>query len=218
MDPPAFTRGKEKEAKEARLREGLGSEGEDSGEEDQRKGKKRKKKGKKGKKRKRDEVEEGEDIEGVTRAPAPSADNSNEPQPIPIDPQLLNDGILAGTLASEPPMPLFLPEEGVPVNGANVIPPGDAATDVLDVEADEILADEVNQFLAAPQGQRLNSELEAAEEEERRRREAEAAEDELKGLDEEELDAFLLSEDEIKMKERVWVEINRDYLEALAGS
>ncbi|TFK60672.1 hypothetical protein BDN72DRAFT_828758 [Pluteus cervinus] len=40
--------------------------------------------------------------------------------------------------------------------------------------------------------------------------------DELKGLDEEELDRFLLSEDEIKIKERVWVELNRDYLEALA--
>ena len=41
--------------------------------------------------------------------------------------------------------------------------------------------------------------------------------DELLGLDEDELDAFLLTEDEIKIKERVWVEMNRDYLEAIAG-
>ncbi|KAH6897682.1 cyclin-like protein, partial [Coprinopsis sp. MPI-PUGE-AT-0042] len=41
--------------------------------------------------------------------------------------------------------------------------------------------------------------------------------DELTGLDESELDKFLLSPAEVKIKERVWVELNRDYLEALAG-
>jgi Brf1-like TBP-binding domain len=41
--------------------------------------------------------------------------------------------------------------------------------------------------------------------------------DELTGLDEAELDKFLLSPAEVKIKERVWVELNRDYLEALAG-
>ena len=47
-----------------------------------------------------------------------------------------------------------------------------------------------------------------------------ADEDELLGLDEyeSELDAFILSEEEVRVKERVWVEINRDYLEALAGT
>lgn len=217
VDPPAFTRGKEKEAKEARIREGLGSEDEEGeGEEGDRRKKKKKKKDKdkRGKKRKRGEVEEGEDIEGVTSAPAPTADNNNTPQ-VPIDPQLLNEGILEGTLAPEPT--LFLPEEGIPLTASGTNG-DDAPPDVIDAEADGILAEEVNQFLSAPEGQEVNAELDAAEEEERRRREAEAAaEDELKGLDEEELDAFLLSEEETKMKERVWVEINRDYLEALAG-
>ncbi|KAM6499847.1 BRF1 domain containing protein [Amanita muscaria] len=37
------------------------------------------------------------------------------------------------------------------------------------------------------------------------------------GLNDDELDRFLLSEDEVKIKERVWVELNRDYLEALAA-
>ena len=37
------------------------------------------------------------------------------------------------------------------------------------------------------------------------------------GLDDEELDRFLLDEEEAKIKERVWVELNKDYLEALAG-
>ncbi|KLO10354.1 hypothetical protein SCHPADRAFT_916374 [Schizopora paradoxa] len=221
VDPPAFTRGKEKEAREAKLREGLGTEDEEDDEQEEvgrRRRTKKKKKDKKGKKRKRGEGEEGEDIEGVTNAPALSADNNNVPQHIPIDPQLLNEGILEGTLAPEPT--LFLPEEGIPVNakGTNGANPSDAPSDIIDAEADDILAEEVNQFLSAPEGQEVNAELDAAEEEERRRREAAAAaEDELKGLDEEELDAFLLSEDEIKMKERVWVEINRDYLEALAA-
>ena len=38
-----------------------------------------------------------------------------------------------------------------------------------------------------------------------------------RGLDEDELDRFILTEEEVRVKERVWVEINRDYLEALAG-
>ena len=37
------------------------------------------------------------------------------------------------------------------------------------------------------------------------------------GLNKEELDRFILSEDEVNIKECVWVELNRDYLEALAG-
>ena len=37
------------------------------------------------------------------------------------------------------------------------------------------------------------------------------------GLDDEELDRFLLTEDEVRIKERVWVELNKDYLEAIAG-
>lgn len=42
---------------------------------------------------------------------------------------------------------------------------------------------------------------------------AAAEEDALLGLDEAELDAFILTEEEAKIKERVWVEFNRDYLE-----
>ena len=46
-----------------------------------------------------------------------------------------------------------------------------------------------------------------------------ADDDELGPMDgfEDELDAFLLSEEEIRIKERVWVETNRDYLESIAG-
>ena len=46
-----------------------------------------------------------------------------------------------------------------------------------------------------------------------------AGDDELGPMDgfEDELDAFLSSEEEIRIKERVWVEMNRDYLESVAG-
>lgn len=39
-------------------------------------------------------------------------------------------------------------------------------------------------------------------------------ENDLDDLDEAELDSFILSEDEVKIKERVWMEFNKDYLEA----
>jgi len=38
--------------------------------------------------------------------------------------------------------------------------------------------------------------------------------DDLADLDEEELDSFILNEEEVKIKERVWMEFNKDYLEA----
>ena len=38
--------------------------------------------------------------------------------------------------------------------------------------------------------------------------------DELTGLDEEELDRFILTPDEVRIKERVWMEFNKDWLEA----
>lgn len=43
------------------------------------------------------------------------------------------------------------------------------------------------------------------------------ANDPLVGLDEAELDCFILNDDEVRIKERVWMEFNKDYLEILAG-
>lgn len=39
----------------------------------------------------------------------------------------------------------------------------------------------------------------------------------LDGLDEEEIDSYILSEDDVRVRERIWVEHNKDYLEAVAG-
>ena len=41
--------------------------------------------------------------------------------------------------------------------------------------------------------------------------------DELLRLNEEELDRFILNEEEVRIKECVWVEFNKDYLKAIAG-
>lgn len=41
--------------------------------------------------------------------------------------------------------------------------------------------------------------------------------DRLDDLDEDELDAFILTEEEVEMKRRVWMETNKDYLKELAG-
>lgn len=91
------------------------------------------------------------------------------------------------------------------------------ASEPFPVEAslDEALIEEVSAFLDTAQGAELSGALDDAES----RRAAAMEEDaELLGLDEEELDAFILTEEEVKIKERVWVEMNREYLENLAGT
>ena len=84
----------------------------------------------------------------------------------------------------------------------------------LDETVDAAVAQEVSDFLANVQSSRLN---EALDEAEQRRREQYTGDDELLGLDEEELDRFILTEEEVRWKERIWVEMNKDYLEAIAG-
>lgn len=215
MDPPAYTEGKEREAreKEKELQVDV-----DVGEEDDANGmasrmKRRKKKGKKRKRGKEVEVEEN------TPAPPDKLADVSRPEP-PIDPQLLKEGILSEI----PDIPLFLPDvpstaaqvQGVvPTNGG---PPANTTDNEcplpLDATVDSALADEVTTFLQNQQGSQISGALDEADE---RRHAGFTGDDELLGLDETELDAFILTEDEVMIKERVWVEINKDYLEALAG-
>ncbi|TFY61814.1 hypothetical protein EVG20_g6911 [Dentipellis fragilis] len=325
-DPPAFIKGKEKDAEDA--------EGEEEGEEIEglESGRKKKRKGKavKGKGRKRRRVEDSED-EAEHEAPAQVSDAGSQ---VPhIDPALLNQGILAGTIQTEP---LFLPDHdaGAPPEGsqsqtvaahtdevnidpsllgpstqqtlvatqtilvsslmpipsqtptlvdkassaANVATEEDAdisGPNPLEAALDTALAQEVSTFLSTEQASMLSAALSEADQ--RRQDEAEArrqaamrhkhgephllapvngfvdelneaepsftkgeedkddehgygegqefagedqeesAELDLTGLDDAELDAFLLSEDEVKIKERIWVEMNREYLEAIAA-
>ncbi|KAN0100867.1 Cyclin-like protein [Tylopilus felleus] len=197
MDPPAFTKGREREDKE---KEQAGNQPKET------KSKKRKVK------RKRVDStseEEGAEVEPPSQQVAPP--------PPAIDPVLFNQGILVGTTA---PPPLFFPEDDEETTYVHIDPllrMGDEITQsVTDIEqtVDQALAEEVATFLQNSQSLMLTEALNEAEE----RRHAQFAEvDELKGLDEEELDRFLLSEEEVNVKERVWVEMNREYLEGIAA-
>ena len=222
MDPPAFTKGRERELKDTEEPENGGEE--EGDDETEGRGKKRKKKKKR--KRKRDEVNE-DDADAVDAVDMPVVSPARQP----FDPQFLGEGILAGTsevplflpapddddqlqnnidpvlLAEEPPQPQPVSREGLQNLESEPSNPVDEAVDV-------VLAEEVSEFLVGDQGARLASALDAAEE---RRQAGLTTDDELLGLNEAELDAFILNEDEVRMKERVWVEINKDYLEALAG-
>ncbi|KAG9006587.1 transcription factor TFIIIB subunit brf1 [Tulasnella sp. JGI-2019a] len=68
------------------------------------------------------------------------------------------------------------------------------------------------------QAEEVTAEVEEQEQQQRGARKKRApVEDKLDDLDEEELDAFLLTDEEVKLKTRVWVELNREYLEKLAA-
>ncbi|KAJ2924283.1 hypothetical protein H1R20_g12815, partial [Candolleomyces eurysporus] len=227
MDPPAYTKGKEKEEAERKARERV-ENGEE--EEDWGKKKKKRKKGKGKGKRKRDDDDDEEDLEP-------------EPQPVHLDPSLFNQGILAGTLLPPPPPPPEMdlsnidpvllqqvwqapPLNGQPFQANGFAPPpfpgpvptvpldSDPTATLVDQTVSMVVAEEVSIFLQNKEGAALSHALDEAEE---RRLAAIQAGDDLEGLDEEELDRFILSEEEVKVKERVWVELNKDYLEALAA-
>jgi transcription factor IIIB subunit 2 len=219
MDPPAFIKGKEKE------RATKGAEGEDATEETGRVRKRSSKADKR--KRKRRRINESDEEGGGGIPP------TDVPQTY-LDPVLFNSGILAGTSETEP---LFLPDPGEethesqtgptllvgqPSDDTIVLPPlqavnsgsvADAVTP-LEVEVNNLLTEEVAEFLLNDQGAQLSAVLNEVNE---RRMAGFQPVDELTGLDEEELDQFLMTEEEVRIKERVWVEMNREYLEAIAG-
>jgi transcription factor IIIB 90 kDa subunit len=217
MDPPAFIKGKEKE----RVTKGAETDQEASEET----GKLRRRPSKADKrKRKRRRINES-DEEGGGEVPPDDAQRSY------LDPALFNTGILAGTTQPEP---LFLPEPGEEIRdsqvgptllvgqppGESIVLPSSQAVDSssvvspLEVEVNNLLTEEVAEFLLNEQGAQLSAVLNEANE---RRMAAIQPVDELIGLDEEEIDQFLMSAEEVRIRERVWVEMNRDYLEAIAG-
>lgn len=145
-------------------------------------------------------------------------ENKEEEDLTHIDPSLLNPEPSSSRL-SVPPPPHEEPE--APIE--------------LETSLHTTLTEDILSVLSSDKGTQLNEVLEAKEKERledlrRKREEALAATrqegeeehaameefDSLLDLDEEELDWFLLSEEEVKLKERVWVEMNKDYLEALA--
>ena len=186
QDPPAFTKGNEKEERE------------------------RQKKGK-GKKRKRErdkEEEEEEGEEGMQGVQA-EVEESIEQVSNDIDPLLFGAGMVPGH-----GLPLFLPD--VEVDGDTNIDPdlrGEPPPSPLEMAVDAAVAEEVSAVLHTDRGLQVAQALNEVES----RRNVTIVPDEFADLDDEELDQFILTEEEVKLKERVWVEMNRDYLEALAG-
>ena len=80
---------------------------------------------------------------------------------------------------------------------------------------DDGIGEEVESVLHGPDGVQVEAELEEVE---RHRTNTSTAEDTFEDLDDDELNQFLLSEEEVRLKTRVWVELNRDYLEKIAGT
>lgn len=80
---------------------------------------------------------------------------------------------------------------------------------------DEAIEGEIQASLQSSEGTRVANECEQLDEERQRLAEEHQLNDE--ALDEEELDVFILSPDEVKEKERLWIEMNKDYLQQVAG-
>jgi transcription factor IIIB subunit 2 len=220
MDPPAFTRGREREETEktASQHDGVGD-----GEERQKKAKAKKKTGDKLRKRRRREAEMEEPerdepvVQEATMHPGQAFNTAILRDSIlasAIDPELTSSPTLVDGNGNIDPVLL---QESVPplaLSNSSTMHPVAPPVDLVEEQVSQVLAEEVTNFLRNPQGTKITGALDEAEE---RRLAQMAVVDELKNLNEEELDHFILSEDEVKIKERVWVELNRDYLEALAG-
>jgi len=211
MDPPAFIKGREREEAERRAAEAMASGVSEVSKEKKRKGKRKR----------------GEDSEKETPHFPLAVSMAAQTNRFPIDPTTLQQGIFADAVD---PMIDVHPQSDdhqslrptlfqhssstatiSPVdNHALGMPPAGS----VEATASNVLAEEVSAFLQNTQGAKLS---EALDEAEQRRLAQITVTDDLLGLDEDELDRFILSEEEVRIKERVWVELNRDYLEAIAG-
>ena len=211
MDPPAFTKGKEKEeAERTAVERGDGDEGQEF---QKGKAKAKSKKKRKGK-RKRVEGTDEEDDTSSVQGPPPRQ---------PLDPSILNNSILTSVLTPHDDdedlnIDPALLQQSIPVGTDSIIETSllttPTLTSLMDETLSSALAEEVTTFLQNPQGTMLAEALDEAEE---RRLAQMTVDDELLGLNEEELDRFILNEEEVRIKERVWVELNKEYLEAIAG-
>ncbi|KAG9100016.1 transcription factor TFIIIB subunit brf1 [Ceratobasidium sp. UAMH 11750] len=194
-DPPAFTRGLEK------MREGA-------------EGKRR------GKRKRKQEEEEEEEEEEV------GAEEVGETEALARQPVDMSTGIVSLGLDEQQSdtgnRPLFYPSDdeeqaafdeivGAQESGDGKVPEQDGGGNNKE---DESIAAEVSEFLDDPNSSKLAAALQDAEQQQRLSR-LEVI-DELQGLDEEELDGFLLTPEEVQKKTRMWVEFNRDYLEKIA--
>lgn len=224
MDPPAFVKAREKEEMEKAMAEEQQNEPVEEEIWDAEKElahkltmKEKFEKKRRKKKRKREENDDAgrEDSSPLPEEVRKEVEAEVEAAPVPVDPSLLNKGILADTTEKDGDFDVDLDDDSA--DSALGDPTRGPATNPVDDELTNAVAEEVNTFLENDQGVRLTGALDEAEERRLAQIQANVV-DELQGLDEDELDKFLLTEDEVRIKERVWVELNKDYLEALAGA
>jgi transcription factor IIIB subunit 2 len=185
QDPPAFTKGNEKEERERQKKL-------------------------RGKKRKRErDKEEEEEVEEEAQDVEIEMEESIKQVSKDFDPLLFGAGIGAGQ-----GLPLFLPDVELEEDG-NIDPAlrEKPPPSPLEKVMDEAVAEEVSSVLQTDRGLQVAQALNEAES----RRNAAIMPDEFADLNDEELDQFILTEEEVKIKERVWVEMNKDYLETIAG-
>ena len=191
QDPPAFTKGNEKEERERR----------------------NKIKGKKRKREKDKEEEEEEEEEAVreetTQDVEPEMEESIGQVSKDFDPLFFEAG-----MGADGGLPLFFPE--IEMDEDSNIDPAlreRPPSSPLEMVVGAAVAEEVSAALQTDEGLRFAQALNDRES----RQNVAIVPDEFADLDDEELDQFILTEEEVKIKERVWVEMNKDYLEALAG-
>ncbi|CAE6344580.1 unnamed protein product [Rhizoctonia solani] len=203
-DPPSFTKGLEKQKQEGKEGKGKSISAPSS------------------RKRKRVQVDDTQDDTEETSVPtAPAID--------------MTQGIVALGLDNPPNdkanKPLFYPSDEEErdafeeIVNQGEVEGGDGEQDLdkdegrgdkTDDPFGEDIAAEVSHYLNDPEGSRLTAVLQDTEQQQAARVARAEQSDDLDDLDEEELDEFILTEEEAQKKTRMWVEFNRDYLEKIA--
>lgn len=136
-----------------------------------------------------------------------------------IDPTLLDESPASSSAAVGPSsrlMPDRAADSSEPASPSSVIASGKNVLEEADEVVDAAVEHEVGSFLNEGQGAELNDELNEADRREAERRALDLSSKELEGLDEDELDSFIMTPEEVKVKTRLWMEFNKDYLETLA--
>lgn len=116
--------------------------------------------------------------------------------------------------------------EGTDANSEAEGPAPDVVDELLEGDEREqyeaVIEGELQQYLGSSVGSKLQAEL-ATQEERRLKKISQSPavfdfdqNDSLEGLDEEELDAFILTPEEIEIKSKLWMQANKEYLKELA--
>lgn len=92
--------------------------------------------------------------------------------------------------------------------------PNEMSQEDMDL-VESAIGDEIQSSLHTTESEAVAAECDELEAERQRQAELNAMQDE--ELDEAELDFFILSPEEVKEKERLWLEMNKDYLQQVAG-